>query len=918
MKQLSLFIDGQPVAVEGGTTILQAAECAGISIPHLCACDREGYRPIASCRMCLVEVEGETALTPACRRPVEPNMMVATNSGRVVAVRQLVAELTAADMSEDAFERQQSKPFGTVLRQIGVTQTRFSHRQSSSITDSRHPAIAVDEDACIHCGLCRVACQDVQINGVIALAGHSDHTHVAFDFGRPLVDSSCVSCGECVQVCPTGALAPRAPTTGDVPVQVEHVAQTVCPFCSVGCRVELAIAQNRVCGTRGGNGPANRGRLCVKGRFGFDYLSHPDRLTVPLIRRDDRPKDATAHLMAAEVRAQFREASWEEALDRAAAGFLSVKRQYGAEALAVLGSAKGSNEDAYLLQKLARSVFGSNHVDHCTRLCASVPPLAEAIGYSAVTAPIANVFDADVILMVGSNPEVNHPVAATFMKNAIRRGTKMILVDPYRQPFARHATFHLQLRPGTDVVLLSAMTNVVISGGLYDREFVKNRVDGFDELAKRVSQYSPDIASRVCGIPSDAIVAAARLFAHAPAAMCFWGMGASQHIHGADNIRSVIALALICGQVGRRGTGLHPLRGQNNVQGSCDAGLMPMALPGYRRLGDDNELRDFEALWKADLSAAPGLTVVEIFDAMLDGRMKALYVVGGNPAMANPDLAATRRALASLDHLVVQDIFPTETAAFADVILPAAALAERRGTVTNTDRCVQMLEPALAPPGQARADWSIVCEIARRMGADWTHDNVADVFAEMASAVPLLAGFEWTQLSAARSLQYPLGLAETEDSLFATTFPRPGGRARIASVSFGAPAELPSAAYPLVLVTGRVREHWHTGSMTRRSSALDALSPEPAVHVAPSDFEGLGLRRGGSEAASWVDVETERGRVRVKAISDERLQNGVIWMAMSFFEAAANELTARHLDPTTRVPAYKYCAARIRPVGHNR
>lgn len=917
MKPLSMHIDGIPVEATQPLTILEAARRADIDIPHLCHCDRQGYQPLASCRACLVEIDEEAALAPACRRWIAPGMVVTTSNERIDNVRRLVVELTASEMSNEAFAKQGAKSFGALAQSIGVDTTRFGFKQDTGRSDTRHAAITVDADACIRCGLCRMACQDVQMNGVIAMASRNTEMRVAFDLGKPLVESGCVSCGECVQVCPTGALSPVTNRADARDKPIDRSAETICPFCSIGCRVDLKITENRIVYAEGADGPANHGRLCVKGRFGFDYVSHPDRLTVPLIRRADAPKDPTAHLAAKDVLALFREASWEEALDRAAAGFLDVKHKHGLDALAVLGSAKATNEDAYILQKLARTGFQTNHVDHCTRLCASVPPLAEAIGYSAVTAPIAHVFDADVALIVGSNPEVNHPVAASFIKNAIRRGTKLILVDPYRQPLARHATHHLQLRPGTDVVLLSAMTHVVISEGLYDRSFVSERLEGFDEIAKCVANYPPETAARICGIPAHTIVEAAHLFAKAPAAMCFWGMGASQHVHGADNIRALIALALISGQVGRPGAGLHPLRGQNNVQGSCDAGLTPATLPGYRKFDDLESRHLIDALWKSSPPTSPGLTVVEILDAALAGRIKGLYVVGGNPAMANPDLAATRRALAALDHLVVQDIFPTETAAFADVILPAAALAERSGSVTNTDRYVQLLEPALAPPGLARPDWEIIHEIAHRMGVVWGFNGVGEIFDEMTQAVPLLTGFTWDSLTREKSQQYPLSLSRAEASLFKTVFPRSGGRARLVPVSGRAPGELPNPSFPLVLITGRVREHWHTGSMTRRSRVLDALSPEPFVHVSSADFDWLDLAENNPTKKNWVDVETERGSVRLQAVRDDRIQDGVIWMAMSFFEAAANELTPRHLDPTTRVPEYKFCAARLLPVKSN-
>ncbi|MBA4308670.1 molybdopterin-dependent oxidoreductase [Bosea sp. R86505] len=918
MSVFEIEVDGRTITAKFGQSVLEAALAAGVDMPHLCACTREGYQPIGTCRTCLVELDGDDELVPACRQSAAPGLKVNSDSVRARRTRRAVVELLASEMSKEATQRHPDGLFHRLVQRVEADASRFGHRPASADVDRKHPAITVDSDACIRCGKCRAACQDVQVNGVIALAGRGDGIHVAFDTGLPMGDSSCVSCGECAQVCPTGALSYSVLSTINAPPPIEHVGETVCPFCSVGCRVDLHVAEDRIVYAEGADGPANHGRLCVKGRFGFSYLRHPDRLTTPLIRRDDAPKVASHNLRGREVLDLFRPASWDEALDHAARGFRSLRESRGGDVLAVLGSAKGTNEAAYVLQKLARTGFGTNHVDHCTRLCASVPPLAEATGFSAVTIPIEQIAQANVALIVGSNPETNHPVAASYMKNAIRRGTKLILIDPYCQSMVRLATLHLQLRPGTDVALLSAMTRLVITEGLYDRQFVNERLEGFDELVQRVVPYTPDVAERICGVPAAMIAEAARMFANAPAAMTFWGMGASQHVHGADNIRATIAFAMVCGQVGRPGAGLHPLRGQNNVQGSCDAGLMPNYFPGYRSLKDTTQRNDFSNRWSAELPEEKGLTVVEIVDAIRCDRIKGLYVVGGNPAMANPDLAATREALARLDHLVVQDIFTTETTAFADVILPAAALAESAGTVTNTDRIIQVIEPALPPPGDAREDWAIVCGMASQLGLPWARMSLEATFNEMAAMVPMLNGFNWRWLKNERCARYPIkakdpgqgiqpasALTTSHDSLFATDFPR-GNRAQLAALDGNRTSELPDGRFPLTLVTGRLREHWHTGSMTRRAAILDALSPEALVHINPKDFERFDLA-----SDRFIRVETRRGSVSVRPLSDRRIQEGVIWLPMSFFEAAANELTISKLDDYTRVPAYKFCAARV-------
>lgn len=870
---VEILVDGRSVLVESGSNLLFALRGAGCDLPGLCSNQREGYAPRSSCRLCLVEVEGTAGLVPACRTSARDGMVLRTASSRLERLRKTLRALTAEP--------------GPIAPPMSSASLSF------------------DPSACIRCGMCRDACQDVQGNGVIGIAGRGSQSRIVFDADAALSESSCVSCGECAQVCPTGALQLTGGVSQDIPL-----GDTVCPYCSVGCRITLTkSADGRILG-KGANGPANKGRLCVKGRFGFEPLAHEDRLRVPLIRITPASKiavlEADLKAESAAIAELFRPATWKEALDVAARGLKAALTAHGSDKIAILGSGKASNEDAYILQKLGRVALKTRHIDHCTRLCASVPPLTEATGFAAVTVPIEDVAEADVVLMVGSNPEVNHPVGATFLKNAIAQGTKLILLDPYRQPLARHAHQHLALRPGSDVTVLSSMLHVVIAEGLYDREFVRDHIDGFDDLAKAVAEMTPAIAEKVSGVPSQDIEAAARLFATAPRAIAFWGMGASQHVHGADNIRCVVSLALICGHVGKPGSGLHPLRGQNNVQGSCDAGLLPSSLPGYHSVSDKTSRDKFERAWACELPEGKGLSLCEIMDAAGEGGIKALYVAGGNPAMANPDLSRTRAGLARLEYLIVQDIFLTETALLADVILPACAIAERSGTYTSTDRIVQRTAPALEPPGEAMPDWWITREIAQRLGTTWGNVELDDIFDELAEHVPMLSGLTSAQLRNLTSVQVPLGQPA---SLFRHSFPTPTGRARLRAVTSLSHGELPDGSYPFILMTGRVREHWHTGAMTRRSATLDKLAPRAELRVAASDFDRLALRH-----EQPVIVQTRRGRVQVACVRDERQQDGVLFLPFAFHEAAANLLTGASLDPTTRVPEYKFCAARIEQI----
>ncbi|HUH11752.1 MAG TPA: formate dehydrogenase subunit alpha [Longimicrobiales bacterium] len=685
---------------------------------------------------------------------------------------------------------------------------------------------------------------------------------------------------------------------------------SLCPYCGVGCQMTYYAAGDRILYTLGRWGPSNQGRLCVKGRFGYDYVRNRQRLTVPLIRRDGVAKDPRTLVNPDRWDAVFREATWEEALERAGSGLARIRDERGGAALAGFGSAKGSNEEAYLFQKLVRAGFGTNNVDHCTRLChaSSVAALMELVGSGAVSNPVADVQYADVFIIVGANPTVNHPVAATFMKNAIERGSKLILMDPRATELSRLAALSLQFRPGTDVALLNAMLHVIVAEDLYDHRFVAERTEGFEELRRTLVAYSPEAMEPICGLPADTIRAAARMYAGAKNAMIFWGMGISQHTHGTDNARCLIDLALLTGHIARRGTGLHPLRGQNNVQGASDVGLIPMVYPDYQAVGDPEVRRRFEELWGRELDPSPGLTVVEIMNAARAGDVRGMYIMGENPAMSDPDLEHVRESLAALEHLVVQEIFLTETAGFADVVLPASAFAEKTGTFTNTDRRVQLGRPVLDPPGEARQDWWIIQELARRLGLPWDYDGPPAIFEEIRLAMGSYAGITWERLEREHAVTYPcreVGDPGTE-VLFTESFPTATGRGRLAAVEVTPAAESPDEAYPMVLITGRLLEHWHTGAMTRRASVLDALEPVAMAHLSPNELERLGLRAG-----EPVTLTTRRGCVQAVARREPGMPDGAVFLPFCYVEAAANLMTNPALDPDGKIPEFKYCAVRV-------
>lgn len=916
---IAFELDGRKVEAQAGETLLQVAQRHQIAIPHLCY--RDGLRADGNCRVCVVEIEGERTLAPSCCRMPSPGAKVRTSSDRARAAQKMVLELLLSDMP-DTVHREDSE-LNAWAGRLGVGVPRFPSRQQP-VSDVSHPAIAVNLDACIQCGRCARACREEQVNDVIGYAWRGDAAQIVFDLDDPLGASTCVGCGECVQACPTGALMPKllgaaASRVADdaflaasaiAPRRTETSVDSVCPYCGVGCQLTYHVTGNQIIHVEGRPGPANQSRLCVKGRFGFDYVSSADRLNVPLIRRADAPKRLDTDRVPADWRASFREASWDEALSLVAANITGIRDRHGADALAGFGSAKGSNEEAYLFQKLIRTGFGTHNVDHCTRLChaSSVVALLEGIGSGAVSNQVADVAQAEVIVVIGANPTVNHPVAATWIKNAVKQGAKLIVADPRRNGLARFATHMLQFRADTDVALLNAMLHVVIEEGLVDQSFVSARTAGFDELRKAVQHTSPEAMAPICGIDAQTIREVARVYATSRASMILWGMGVSQHTHGTDNARCLIALALATGQIGRPGTGLHPLRGQNNVQGASDAGLIPMMLPDYQRTSHERVLRMFEQFWAQPLSRAPGLTVVEIIKAAQAGRVRGMYIVGENPAMSDPDLSHARAALASLEFLVVQDIFPTETVWLADVILPASAHTEKTGTFTNTDRLVQIGRAALLPPGQARQDLAIIVDLAKRLGLDWRYAHARDVFEEMRGCMPSIAGISWDRLEREGAVVYPCTGDDDpgEAVVFKDHFPTDDGRARFVPVSLRFADELPDTEYPFVLITGRELEHWHTGSMTRRAQALDAIAPEPTASMHPKALERLGLA-----PADRAVVRSRRGAITLKVRADSGLAQGDVFIPFAYAEAAANALTNAALDPAAKIPELKYCAVQV-------
>lgn len=927
---IELTIDGVAVEVPEGTTIWDAARQEGIEIPVLCHDPR--LEPVGVCRMCAVDV-GARTLVAACVRECEAGMEVKTATPEVESSRKMLTEMLMADQRDPAQDAKQRGVGGNDLFALADRYGAWGDRlprANSRPQDDSSPVIAVDHQACILCDRCIRACDDVQNNEVIGRTGKGYSARIAFDLDQPMGESTCVSCGECAAVCPTGALVDRPIAVELKPVQELEAVDSVCPYCGVGCALTYHVdrEKNSIVFAEGRESPGNQQRLCVKGRYGWDYAQHAQRLTRPLIRRETAyPKGA----LSADVRGEhdgrrkpgglvdydevlpaFREASWDEALDLVASRLGELRDDSGPDSLAGFGSAKCSNEEAYLFQKLIRAGWGTNNVDHCTRLChaSSVAALLEGIGSGAVTTTYGDVRNAGVALLAGTNTTANHPVAASFFKEARKAGTKLIVVDPRREAIADHADFYCRIKPGTDVAFYNAMMHVIIEKGLVDRDYIEARTENYEALCETVSAYTPEMAAPICGVEPEVIREVALVFGEAPAAVIYWGMGISQHVYGTNNARCLIALSLITGNIGKAGAGLHPLRGQNNVQGASDAGLIPMVYPDYQSVEDEAVRAKFERAWDRSLSPNGGLTVVEIMKAALDGQVRGMYIMGENPFLSDPNVNKVRQALSALDFLVVQDIFLTETAEFADVILPASAYLEKLGTYTNTDRRVQIGRPVLESPGEARPDWEIICELSTRMGYPLDYPSPEEVFREFADLTDAYQTLGYENLGPSGKL-WPNADPATQDGpvvLFGESFPTANGRAKLVPAEWTAAPELPDAEYPMVLNTGRLLEHWHTGSMTRRASALDRIEPEAFAGIHPDDAERLGIEDG-----SYVRISSRRGSISARARVTRRECRGAVFMPFHFREAAANLLTIDALDPDGKIPEFKFCAVRVEP-----
>lgn len=899
MPDVTITINDRELIAKSGQTVLEVALENGIDIPNLCHDPR--LKPTGACRLCLVEVEGQKNPVTACTFEIVPDMVIRTNTEEILAIRKTILELlfyehrgvcTTCDENGECKLQQYAYEY-----QIGDEVFNQPIPQPKDNYTTGNEAIEYDPNKCIRCGRCIRICEEVQMDSALTFKERAADIEVTTAFDIPLNDSTCELCGQCLSSCPTGALYERAAKAKGQCKDLLRT-RTTCPYCGVGCQIDLNInpGTSKIVRVTSPVGCIpNDGNLCVKGRFAMDFVAHENRLTTPLIKRNGKLEKAT----------------WQQAINLIAERLTKIKTEFGPDAIAGLSSAKCTNEDNYVFQKFIRAAVGTNNVDHCARLChaSTVAGLARAFGSGAMTNSIDELKNVRCIFVIGSNTTEAHPVIALSIKEAVvNNGAELIVADPRAIDLVRFAALHIAQKPGTDVALINAMMNVIIDEKLLDSDFINDRTEGFADLAEAVKDFTPEMAAEITTIPADKIRQAARTYARASTASIIYSMGITQHTTGTDNVLSLANLSMLTGNVGLESTGVNPLRGQNNVQGACDLGALPNVYPGYQSVEDSDIRAKFETAWGKELSPAKGLTVVEMMHAIEQGKIKALYMMGENPALSDPNLNRTRDALAGVDFLVSQDMFLTESGEYADVVLPSVCFAEKDGTFTNTERRIQRVRKALPPPDGARNDWEIICSVAAQMGYPMEYDGADKIMDEIASVSPIYGGVSFDRIELV-GLQWPCTDKDHPGTKYLHKAKFTRGKGKFHAVEFKPPAEVPSDEYPFVLSTGRQLYQFHTGTLTRKSKVVNQVSPTGYVEINPDDAKRFEITDRES-----VEVLTRRGKVTTPAKVTDNIQKGWLFMPFHFSEAPANMLTNDALDPIAKIPEYKVCAAAIRKV----
>ncbi len=894
---ISLTINGQKYEAEEGKTILDIAKDNNIKIPTLCY--MEGVSDIGSCRLCMVEAEGYGTL-PACRTKARDGMILTTETKDLARYRKNMLELILTNHKQDCMSCPAN---GTCELQTLCNEYDVEHaphpgtrveieNKLPKLNDN--PYISYDPSKCIHCLRCINVCNQIACNGALQ-NGRSGTFHIVdAPFGEDYKESGCESCGNCASVCPTGALTlKREAQYRDWETKK---VMTTCPHCATGCQFYLVVKDNKIVNVEPANGPSNHHRLCVKGRSGsFDFVHSADRLTKPLIK--DRKTG------------EFKEVSWDEAISYTAKRFLEIRDKYGSESLAGFACSRSANEDIYMVQKMVRTCFKTNNTDNCARVChsASVTGLAKTLGSGAMTNPIHDItHDVDCIMLVGSNPEEAHPVVGMQIRRAVKDGTRLIVVDPRDIGLSKQADIHIKLRPGTNVAFANGMMHVMIKEDLIDHDYIKEHAEGFEELKAMVEKYTPEKVGEICHIDPDRLIEAARMYATADKAPIIYCLGVTEHSTGTEGVMSMSNMAVLCGKIGRSGCGVNPLRGQNNVQGACDMGAQPTDYPGYQKVDNEEVRKKFEKAWGVELNPTPGLKATEVFPAAIEGKIKGLYICGEDPIVSDPDTHHIIKALESLEFFVVQDLFMTKTAEYADVILPGISFAEKEGTFSNTERRVQRIRKAVTLEGDMRPDTDILIDLMNAMGYDQPKLTPAEIMDEIASVTPSFHGISHERLDAGETLQWPCLDKDHPGTPIMHVGHPARGKALLYPAEYKASQELPDEEYPFILMTGRILYHYNAAAMTSRSQGLMDISGEGFIEVNYKDAERLGIENG-----EKISVKSRRGEITAKARVGRKVSEGETWMPFHFPDSPVNVLTNAALDEFARIPEYKVCAVTI-------